>query len=223
MDRPEWVKKYKQVMGFPENWADSALRKHKTEFVNNVSDEISPLNSINKFDIKSFEDNRNNFLHTFNRLDNIDEIFLCIDLIKCFSKYMPEEDKELYSLYEKIFDSPHFNFKAEFPEFYTFCRKIQYMKIENTEIYNSIRMAYNKYSFYDSEPSKGSIWKISEDGHKYKVKVEGKISISEKNILDPEVYCKILDVCDGKDGCIDIGSYRSFAPIYFNEGSRLDS
>lgn len=216
-DRPEWVTKYR-LLGLPKGWADPALEKHNKSFIDSISKEISPIRNTS-INITNLKDSPIDEIpsppedHT-----KIEVLLLLMDLLDCLSSSIPTKDRDIYSMYEDAIDSPLFKLDSEFPDFYKFCREIQYTDIREINYYKLIDEAFKKYVLRSADPEKGSIWEIPYENGVYKVKVKGKVPIVNERIADPEIHCEIIETVDDKGSVVEEGTLTTIPPKSFNEG-----
>jgi len=124
--RPDWVTKY-HIVGFPRSWADDVLSTYDRDLIESLGSDLSPVQYVNVDMNNIFEDLLDKLPRQANPSETIPIIF---SVIEQFSRSIPNQDKKLYTMYEKMKTSGRFELSAKFPEFYTYCRQIKHNNIE---------------------------------------------------------------------------------------------
>lgn len=185
--RPNWIKAYSDV-GFPKDWADDVVRKYDQDFVSETTENYSP--------VRLADDSLGSVLEEVDdsgKFTKTESIAFLLDLLIEFSEHIPEDDKDIYGIYEKIQYNDRLSVQVEFPEFYAFCRKVQYSNVENIPEYRTVNKAIEKYTFKE-KPDSESVWEIKYKDTPCKVEIIGEVPMISEDIIDPPLYCRILDV-----------------------------
>ena len=213
--RPSWVKNYEDL-GLPIEWADSTLDKHPEELLQSVKGDLSPLRYIDINILKLEEESLSQFPDPPDGFTFIETVLAIFDFLQSFARNVPEKDNELYQLYENIEDSRKFEIDNDFPDFYQFCRQIQYNRIDQITEYKTLQKTYENY-IDAADPEKGSEWLIEHDGVKYAFLVQSEKSEFSLDTDDPAVYGQITEIVSEGEEALELGEFISLSPRDFIE------
>lgn len=213
IQRPNWVKQYINF-GFSENWFDEVIEKHDEELINQLSQELNPINyyKLNPLDIE----NDSEILKQINipqdyKLPEI--LLLILDLLNQFGKHSPKSDSQIYELYNFMNI-----YKISFDEFYTFIRRLQYTNIPQTKSYITLEKTLQHY-ILNTIPVKKSVWVVPYKNGKIKVRVIDLNTEDDTIIHDNKIYVEIIDIIEDIDmEYLTQGSKILLKPYAFNNG-----
>jgi hypothetical protein len=213
LDKPIWVEKYVEI-GLPEDWADKVIEKHEEELIFELSSELSPI----KYTEVNFNDIENQSLDKFpdppEKYTFTEVVLLLFDVIYEFSKNIPEEDNEIYSIYKEIEKKNYFDTTPEFSDFYKFCRQIQYNSIKSKTQYRKLDRTYNEYIDVNI-PEINTKWIVKFEGSKCKVQVQEQKSNVSDNTIDVKIYGQVVEIIDDPNGEFDLGEFVNLPVNYF--------
>lgn len=214
--RPSWVTKYEEV-GLPPEWADKPLEKHSDNLLEEADNSLSPVKYVN-IDILELDDEpMSQFPDPPEGTTFIETVLAVFDFLKSFAKNIPQNDGDIHSLYERIKNDDRFKTEFEFPDFYRFCRQIQYNRIDKLSEYQRLQETYKNY--IDSlDPEAGSKWIVEHEETKYKFLVQAEKSDVYESETKPSIYGQITGVIseDNEKG-LELGEFVSVPPSDFIE------
>lgn len=214
MSEPHWVKEYKKF-GFSENWLQEVKNKHGENLLQQLGDKSNP---VNFYEIKPLNLEENSQIlsqlyipqgYTFSEV-----LLFILDCLNCLGKNAPNEDSQIYSLYN------HLTIDISFDKFYVFIRRLSYIDITQTQQYKLLSKTV-KYYTLKTIPIKDSVWEVPYKNGKIKVKIIKENSKSKLNTHDKKIYSQIIDIIEPTNvDTIKEGSKIKLKPYAFNNGKR---
>lgn len=193
-ERPLWVKKFEDTnVGI--GWCDRTLSKYSDNLTHNLPMSVSPerFALINPLQIEEHEE-ISQFIDVPKNNQLPDVLLFILDMLSDFAKAVPTNDSDIYQLYKKMSSSPEFYTEYEFPQFYMFCRRIQYVDISSLQQYEVISNLQDNTQMNVDE-IKGKEITIEYEGDVLDVRI--------KEIYFQNVLVDILDVSDGDNSNSD--------------------
>jgi hypothetical protein len=204
LNKPIWVREYSEA-GLPEDWADEFLQSHEDELISKLSNDLSPIKYANL----NFNNIENQPLNDFPTPPNgytfTEVVLLLFDVLYEFSKNLPKADKKIYSIYKNIEKKDYFDIYIDFPEFYEFCRQIQYNSIQSTKEYRKLEKTYNKY--INDIPSPNTEWIVEFKESKCKVQVQDTTSKLTKYSTEITIYGQVINIIEDPDDNFNLGEF----------------
>lgn len=215
--RPSWVTKYEEV-GLPPEWADKPLEKHSDNLIEEAENSLSPVKYVDINILELDDEPMSQFPDPPEGTTFIETVLAVFDFLKSFAKNIPQNDSDIHSLYEQINNDDRFETGFEFPDFYKFCRQIQYNRIDKLSEYQRLQETYKNY-IDTVDPETGSKWIIEHEGTKYRFLVQGEKSNVSGGEADPSIYGQITGVIseDNDEKELELGEFVSIPPSGFVE------
>lgn len=137
-DRPVWVKKFEDT-DLGTEWCDRTLSKYSEDLLHNLPMSMSPekFALINPLQIQEHEEIAQ-FIDVPKNKQLPDVLLFILDMLSDFAKAVSTDDSDIYRLYKQMDSAPEFYTDYDFPQFYLFCRRLQYVDISSLQQYEFI-------------------------------------------------------------------------------------
>lgn len=186
-ERPVWVKKFKDTdLGI--DWCDRTLSKYSENLIYNLPISMSPerFALINPLQIQEHEEIAQ-FIDVPKNKQLPDVLLFILDMLSDFAKAVSTDDSDIYALYKQMDSSPEFYTDYDFPQFYLFCRRIQYVDISSLQQYEIIS-TFRERSRITMDEIKDEEMSIKYNDENLEVRIK---QVYSRNVL--------VDVLDGSD------------------------
>lgn len=207
VNRPSWVTKYEEV-GLPTGWADEVLDKHSDQLLEKSGNSLSPVKYTDIDILELDQEPMDQFPDPSDETTFIETVLAVFDFLSAFARNIPDSDSEIHTLYQKIRYNERFEEQFDFPDFYRFCRQIQYNKIHKLAEYQRLQKTYENY-IDTVEPETGSRWIVEYKSLRCELLVQGEGSRISDDTVDPTMYGQVTDIISDGDGVVELGEFVS--------------
>jgi hypothetical protein len=186
-EKPVWVKKFKDT-DLGVDWCDRTLSKYSENLLYNLPISMSPerFALINPLQIQEHEEIAQ-FIDVPKNKQLPDVLLFILDMLSDFAKAVSTDDSDIYGLYKQMDSSPEFYTDYDFPQFYLFCRRIQYVDISSLQQYEIIS-TFRERSRITMDEIKDEEMSIEYNDENLEVRIK---QVYSRNVL--------VDVLDGSD------------------------